>query len=68
MDERQRVEEGVRDNPEDVLEVVFAALRLERALYSREEYGPFLFRLRKSLEGIWGHDLPELDQFGKEIV
>lgn len=68
MNERQLVEEGVRDNPENVLEIVFAALRLERALYDQEEHGRFLFRLRKSLEGVWGHDLPELDEYGKEIV
>jgi hypothetical protein len=31
---------------------------LEKRLYGEEDTTDALFRLRKALEGIWGHDLP----------
>ena len=54
-------------NRDEVCEIVAAALALERTLYSREPPTKFIYRLRKALEGIWGHDLPTLDEFGNPI-
>ena len=42
----------------DLENVLRTALTLERKLYSREDTTDALFCLRKSLEAIWGHDLP----------
>ena len=52
------VTEGVRNvGEETIVEIVDAAIQLQAAMYSNEETGPLLFRLRKPLEGIFGHDL-----------
>jgi hypothetical protein len=63
--EMERVREGLASaDPESVLFIVVAALALEVALYSGVgvDEGPSLFRLRKSLEAVWGHDLPEVKE------
>lgn len=67
MSERDRFIAGVVEDPTQTQYVVAAALRLVRAMYAGEDTTKFLFRLRKSLEGIWGHDLPELNEYGEEI-
>jgi hypothetical protein len=65
--ERERFLSGLDSaDSQDIQSITAASLRLERALYDREDHGPFLFALRKSLEGVWGHDLPKLDQYGDE--
>ena len=46
------------DFNDDIVELARTALRLEKAYYNGEDIKPFMFQLRKSLEGIWGHDLP----------
>lgn len=53
-------------NREAVVEIVEVALELEQLYYASHAYvsAPLrhcFFRLRKALEGVWGHDLPELD-------
>ncbi len=57
--DEQRFMDGIRDaDCEDFEAVMRSALILERKMYSNENTVDALFRLRKSLEGIWGHDLP----------
>lgn len=64
--ERNRLQNGLRNAEfDEILDIVAAALRLEAALYDMEDSVAYLFRLRKSLEGIWGNDLPEVDEWGK---
>ncbi len=41
--------------------IVGAAICLERVLYAGEDYKPDLYKLRKALENIWGHDLPKIE-------
>ena len=69
--EREKFDNGIEKisdpvSPE-IKDVIEAALALERSLYNspstakeRGDTGQ-LFRLRKALEGIWGHELPVLD-------
>jgi hypothetical protein len=46
--------------PDSVVEIVEASLDLEREYYRGEvPLGPLFYALRKALEGVWGHDLPE---------
>lgn len=47
----------------DIVDIVAAAIRLEKAMYSAwrdvdgiNKCSKYLFELRKALEGIWGHD------------
>lgn len=55
---------------EDLAEIANAlqqAIELKRVMYEdpgeeRERVGKCLFSLRKALEGIWGHDLPYLEE------
>ncbi len=66
MTERERLIQGVeRAEFEDILCIIAAALRLERAMYAEENTVDYLFRLRKSLEGVWG-ELPEVDEWGDD--
>lgn len=73
MTNQERIEEGLkRASFDELVEIVSAAIRLKTTLYRYSgsglsvsttndldtRAGPDLFRLRKSLEGIWGHDLP----------
>lgn len=51
-------------DPENLLEIVAAAIRLECALYENVDHERFLFRLRKALEGVWGHEIPVTDEWG----
>lgn len=47
--------------PDNVVEIVEICLRLEKAYYAAEVVlDPMFFDLRKSLEGVWGHDLPDV--------
>jgi len=65
--ESDKLEHGLHAADHDDLRRVFAAaLALERAMYAKQETGPLLFRLRKSLEGIWGHELPLVDEWGND--
>lgn len=43
---------------DDMEEAIRAALVLMKRMYDESDTKDALFRLRKSLEGIWGHDLP----------
>jgi len=70
MNQRER-EHRVRDalantHPDDVVAIVLAATDLQRELYkNRCENrcgGDKLFLLRKALEGVFGHDLPETEE------
>ena len=71
-EDEQRFLNGVRNsnNSEQVLSIIASALRLECVLYLSLEYTLYadedslaaLFQLRKSLEGIWGHELPEIGE------
>jgi hypothetical protein len=50
--------------PDEVCEIVQAACRLEGSLYrddssKNKEVKDNLYQLRKALEGIFGHDIPE---------
>ena len=62
--EIERVKNALqREDPEDLIDVIVKSIRLQRLLYSvqpwdQEIHGPALFELRKSLEGIFGHELP----------
>lgn len=48
--------------PDSVVEIVELCLNLEKAYYDGEmPLGPLFFNLRKSLEGVWGHELPCVD-------
>lgn len=59
-EELERTREGIaRASKEDIEEIIIAALKLEGAMYANKVTNE-LFRLRKSLEGVWGHDLPTL--------
>lgn len=50
---------GFRDATIASLErVTRSALILERKMYAGEDTKNAPFRLRKALEGIWGHELP----------
>lgn len=62
-EDRENFLRGIRnpDNREEIEYVVARAISLEQALY-RQEKGEHLFRLRKALEGIWGHELPEVKE------
>ncbi len=58
---------------EDIAEIVQCACNLEAALYitnchsgDKEAFGKQLFRLRKSLEGILGHDIPDTNNVREE--
>jgi hypothetical protein len=58
MDE-QLFESGVAAaSPNDIRNVMRAALDLQEKMYANENSAEALFWLRKSLESIWGHDLP----------
>jgi len=46
----------------DLEKVVRRALVLEKHTYAGRDTASSLYRLRKSLEGIWGHELPELKE------
>lgn len=65
--ERENRVRNALDNcdPEDLVSIILAATDLQRELYkSRCENrcgGDKLFKLRKALEGIFGHDLPETE-------
>lgn len=57
-----RIQEGLKaadTDADDIFNIVRAALRLEAAMYRNEDTKEQLFTLRKALEGIWGHELPE---------
>lgn len=61
---KERIWQGIiapDTDSDDLINIISAALAIERKLYAKEELGDSLFRLRKSLEGIWGHDLPEVE-------
>lgn len=49
--------------PNTIVEIVEASLNLEWAYYRGgiAALGPMFFKLRKSLEGVWGHELPDPD-------
>jgi hypothetical protein len=49
--------------PNSIMEIVEASLNLEEGYYKGgvAALGPMFFKLRKSLEGVWGHELPEPD-------
>ncbi len=65
--EYARLLEGLRNAEfDEILGIVAAAIRLESALYGQEEFGPYLFRLRKALEGVWGNLLPRVDEWGED--
>lgn len=67
MSEHTQLLEGLRNAEfEEILQIVAAAIRLKAALYSQEEFGAYLFRLRKSLEAVWGNDLPKVDEWGRD--
>lgn len=67
--EHGRLITGLRNAEfEEIVGIVAAALRLERALYAQDDRRSYLFRLRKSLEGLWGDDLPEVDEWGEDDV
>ncbi len=61
----QRIIHAVQKRPEAIAGIVESALRLERDLYASDlpplgkPCGTSLYLLRKSLEGIFGHNLPE---------
>lgn len=57
--EIQAVSEDI--NTDQVYDVLFAALRLEGVMYRKEEISNELFMLRKSLEGVFGHNLPDVE-------
>lgn len=40
--------------------IISSAIRLNIALYNQMDPNPFLFKLRKSLEGVWGSNVPDL--------
>ena len=68
MSDLEQLESGLKSaDPDEIQDIVAAALRLERAMYSGEDNGPYLFWLRKTLEGVFGQDLPRLDEFGKAL-
>jgi len=47
--------------PDSVIEIIEASLELEENYYSRgSPLGLLFYKLRKSLEGVWGHDLPDM--------
>ena len=53
----------------EIQEIIFAAINLERKMYQQGNTIQELFRLRKSLEGIFGNDLPETyGQAEREIM
>ncbi len=63
MDARERIREGLqrRDTDADeVIDIIEAATALQSAMYKRDKgkEDKYLFRLRKALEGIFGHDIP----------
>ena len=64
-DNRSRIRQTIQkhNNEEDIVEVFVSAISLQRSMYnqSKEAEDKFLFRLRKSLEGLFGHDLPGED-------
>jgi hypothetical protein len=69
-DDEVRFQREVRNaDPEDLENIIKPAIQIERAYYKEqkpEEFVEYLrekqlvFKLRKALEGIWGHDLPDL--------
>jgi hypothetical protein len=70
MIEQERFSKGLQEASEDDVRHVFAAaIALERALYDGnvENTNSSLFRLRKSLEGIYGCDLPEVNEWGNNL-
>ena len=61
-----RIYEAVKNSePEEIGDIIQAACRLEGSLYRNsskevsQEVKDNLFKLRKALEGIFGHDIPE---------
>jgi hypothetical protein len=58
MDEQAFASGIASASREDIENALRAALNLEQKMYAREDTAEALFRLRKALEGIWGHDLP----------
>lgn len=64
-EEEIRFKEGLQLSIEmsDIWSIVRASINLERKLYKNEDHSKELFALRKSLEGIWGHDLPNIDLY-----
>ncbi len=63
MNQRERVERAVeRDDKSSIVDVILAACNLEDTLYASSCTnrcgGDELFKLRKALEGIFGHDIP----------
>ena len=69
MTEAQRVKDFLskEGNNEDLFSILVAAINLERRLYKRQDTIKALFRLRKSLEGVFGQDLPEVDEWGNDV-
>jgi hypothetical protein len=65
----ERVKRGIANADEDdIFDIVVAAIRLEKAWYAEQDLGSKFFTLRKALEGIWGHDLPDVDENGDDLV
>jgi len=62
MSDETRIEDGIRNaDREDIMNALNAALAVEAKLYNNSAaLGTVdeLFALRKALEAIWGHDLP----------
>ena len=65
--EKDRLRECLKKaNLDSICDIAAAAIRLQDALYLREDHRKSLFHLRKALEGIWGHELPHVDEHGED--
>ena len=67
MTERERFEAGLAHARQGAIsDIIEAALNLEAELYENHVLCPVpnqrLFRLRKALEDVWGHELPVLEE------
>ena len=58
MTEKQFADGFSYANIGDFEAIVRSALILKRKMYDHEDTKDALFKLRKALEGIWGHDTP----------
>ena len=50
----------------DIAAIIDAAIDLEATLYASRGYGDVLFRLRKALEGVFGHEYGEEEENGEQ--